>query len=86
MGLKQKNCGLNPSGKVNKNAKKILIQNKIWSNNYHSKHLNEVIDEDFNLVVTVCDHVKENCPNFPKYSKDSILDSKFSSLQKYVEN
>ena len=65
-GVEAKSCGVNPSGKVNENAKKVLIQNGIWSDSYYSKDLDEVIDEDFNLVVTVCDHAKESCPNFPK--------------------
>jgi len=63
--VEAKSCGVNPSGKVHENAKKVLIQNGIWSDNYYSKHLNEVIDEDFDLVVTVCDHAKESCHNFP---------------------
>jgi len=58
-------CGVAPSGKVNPNAKKVLEQNGIWSDKYYSKHLDEVIDIDFDLVVTVCDHAKESCPIFP---------------------
>ena len=65
-GIKAFSCGVLPSGKVNLNAKKVLEQNGIWSDNYHSKHLNEVIDIKFDLVVTVCDNAKETCPIFPK--------------------
>ena len=59
-------CGVNPSGKVNPNAKKVLQENSIWSDEYHSKDILEVIDEDFDLVVTVCQNAKETCPTFPK--------------------
>ena len=64
--IKAYSCGVAPSGKVNPNAKKILIQNGIWNDNYYSKHLDEVIDVEFDLVVTVCDNAKETCPVFPK--------------------
>ena len=64
-GIEAYSCGVNPSGKVNPNAKKVLELNGIWDEKYYSKHLNDVIDNDFNLVVTVCDHAKETCPIFP---------------------
>ncbi len=65
-GVEAKSCGVNPSGRVNPNAKKVLQEHDIWDESYHSKHLDEVIDEDFDLVVTVCDHAKETCPMFPR--------------------
>jgi len=46
-------------------AKKVLEQNAIWDDSYYSKHLDEVIDTEFDLVVTVCDHAHETCPIFP---------------------
>ena len=64
--VEAKSCGVNPNGKVNTNAKRVLEENKIWNKNYHSKHINNVINEDFDLVVTVCNHAKESCPVFPK--------------------
>ncbi len=65
-GMKAYSCGVAPSGKVNINAKKVLEQNNIWQDSYYSKHLDEVIDIDFDLVVTVCGHAQETCPTFPK--------------------
>ena len=65
-GIEAFSCGVAPSGKVNLNAKKILEQNEIWNDRYYSKHLDEVIDIEFDLVVTVCDHALETCPMFPK--------------------
>lgn len=60
-----KSSGVKASGKVNPNAKKLLEQKGIWKDEYHSKTLDTVIDEDFDLVVTVCDHANETCPMFP---------------------
>ncbi len=65
-GVKAYSAGVKATGKVNPNAKKILEVNECWDDSYHSKHLDEVLDIDFDLVVTVCDHAKESCPMFPK--------------------
>ena len=64
-GVEAYSCGVAPSGRVNLNAKKVLEQNGIWSDDYSSKHLDEVIDIEFDLVVTVCDYAHETCPMFP---------------------
>ena len=65
-GAEAYSCGIAPSGKVNPNAQKILEQNSDWSDTYFSKHLDEVIDMGFDLVVTVCGHADESCPSFPR--------------------
>ncbi len=61
--------GVKASGTVNAFAKKILKDSGLWRDEYHSKNLNEVINNDYDLVVTVCDNAKENCPIFPKKVK-----------------
>ena len=58
--------GVKASGRVNANAKQVLEEKGYWRDAYHSKKLDTLIDEDFNLIVTVCDHAKETCPMFPK--------------------
>ena len=65
-GVTAKSSGVKASGRVNPNAKKILEQNNIWKDEYHSKVIDEVINDEFDLVVTVCDHANETCPMFPK--------------------
>ncbi len=44
-----KSSGVKASGKVNPNAKKLLEEKGIWQNEYHSKTLETVIDEEFDL-------------------------------------
>ena len=61
--------GVSASGEVNPNAKRVLEENKCWSEEYHSKNIDEFIDEDFDLLVTVCDNAKESCPTFSKAIK-----------------
>ncbi len=67
--VKAFSSGVKASGTVNIFAKKILQQSGLWRDEYHSKNLNEVINSDYDLIVTVCDNAKENCPIFPKKVK-----------------
>ena len=68
-GIEAYSSGVKASGRVNTNAKKVLEENGIWNDKYHSKTLDKVMDIDFDLVVTVCDNAKETCPVFPKKTK-----------------
>lgn len=61
--------GVKASGKVNPNAKKLLLEKGIWKEEYHSKTIDKVIDNEYDLVVTVCDNANETCPKFPKKTK-----------------
>ena len=65
-GIDAESSGVKASGRVNPNAKKVLEQAGIWKDEYHSKTLDTVIDNDYDLVVTVCGHAQETCPMFPK--------------------
>ena len=65
-GVQADSSGVKASGKVNAYAKKLLKEKGIWKETYHSKVLNEIIDNTYDLVVTVCDHAHETCPVFPK--------------------
>ncbi|WP_373004738.1 arsenate reductase ArsC [Sulfurimonas sp.] len=68
-GVDAQSSGVKASGKVNPNAKKVLQENNLWRDEYHSKTLDKVIDEDYDLVVTVCDNAMESCPVFPKNTR-----------------
>jgi arsenate reductase len=68
-GISAYSCGVKPSGHINPYAKKVLQKYEAWDESYHSKNLDEVVDIDFDLVVTVCDSAKETCPMFPKAIK-----------------
>jgi len=68
-GIDAESSGVNASGRVNSNAKKVLEQEDIWREEYHSKTIDTVLDKDYDLVVTVCDNAKETCPIFPKAVK-----------------
>ena len=65
-GISAESSGGKASGRVNPNAKKVLEQENMWRDTYHSKTLDTVIENDYDLVVTVCGHAQETCPVFPK--------------------
>ncbi len=68
-GVDALSSGVKASGKVNPLAKKVLMNDGSWDDKYHSKTLDKVIDEKFDLVITVCDNASESCPVFPKETK-----------------
>jgi len=68
-GVEAQSSGVKASGRVNPNAKRLLEQEKLWNDSYHSKTIDKVIDNDYDLVVTVCGHAQETCPVFPKAVK-----------------
>jgi arsenate reductase len=68
-GVDAMSSGVKASAKVNPLAKKILINDGSWDDKYHSKTLDKVMENEFDLVITVCDKASESCPIFPKNTK-----------------
>jgi arsenate reductase (thioredoxin) len=68
-GISADSSGVKASGKVNANAKRILEEKGIWKEEYHSKTIDKVINNTYDLVVTVCDNANETCPMFPNATK-----------------
>ncbi len=68
-GFTSDSSGVKASGRVNPNAQKLLEQKGIWKDSYQSKTIDKVIDNNYDLVVTVCDHANETCPMFPNATK-----------------
>ncbi len=65
-GIEADSAGVSASGHVNPHAQQLLESEGIWQAHYHSKALDEVANQTYDLVVTVCDHAKESCPVFPQ--------------------
>ncbi len=63
--VKAFSSGVKASGKVNPNAEALLKEKGYWKDEYHSKVIETVLDNPFDLIVTVCDHAHETCPVFP---------------------
>ena len=64
-GVEAWSAGVNASGQINAYAKRVLQEEGIWSDTYHSKQLESLWNEAFDLVVTVCDDAYARCPQFP---------------------
>ena len=59
-------AGTNPKSEVNKFAIEVLKELGIQTDGLYPKLVDEFVDQDFDLVVTVCDSAKQNCPFFPR--------------------
>ena len=59
-------AGSEPSGKVNPFTLQVLREHyKIKAQDARSKSWDEFQETKFDIVITVCDRVRESCPTFP---------------------
>ena len=59
-----RSAGTEPKG-VHPVATRVMAEVGIDISDHASNHVDEYVDDDFDLVLTVCDHAKETCPVFP---------------------
>lgn len=59
-------AGTRPQPKVADNAVAALGLVGLPTEGLHPKDIDAVLDEQIDLVVTVCDNAKESCPVFPR--------------------
>jgi arsenate reductase len=59
-------AGISPQPKVADGAIEALRLAGLSTEGLYPKDIDAVIDEDIDLVVTVCDNAKESCPVFPR--------------------
>ena len=58
-------AGTKPQSEVNPFALEVLREEGISFERLYPKLVNEFVNEQFDLVVTVCDSAKKSCPHFP---------------------
>ncbi|MFH0849346.1 MAG: arsenate reductase ArsC [Candidatus Bathyarchaeota archaeon] len=58
-------AGIQPT-RINPNVVKVMAEEGINISGARSKSVEEYLDRDFDLVVTVCDGARETCPVFPE--------------------
>jgi len=63
-GAQAYSSGVKSSLHVNPNAIKVLKEEGVWDESYHSKVIDDIMNIEFDLVITVCDNARENCPIF----------------------
>ena len=54
-------AGTDPTGHINSRALKVLSEVGI-DHQGKSKHINDLLTKEFDLIITVCDDAAENCP------------------------
>lgn len=62
-------AGTKPKGHVYPLAVKAMAEKGIDISDYKSKDMAAYVDQDFDLVVTVCDNAAHDCPNFRRGRK-----------------
>jgi len=58
-------AGVQPQGYVHPLAIRVMDELGVDMSNDRSKSIDEFSGEDFDYVITVCDHASQNCPTFP---------------------
>lgn len=58
-------AGIQPKSEVNPFAIEVLKEKGIPTDRLHPKHVNNFVNYEIDLVVTVCDNAKQSCPHFP---------------------
>jgi arsenate reductase len=58
-------AGSRPAGFVHPLAIRALAEIGIVSSTQYSKSANEFVDQEFDVVVTVCDSAAQDCPTWP---------------------
>ena len=72
MGWAAYSAGTKPELEVNPFAKKVMIEIGIDISKHLPQSVNEYLDENFNIIATVCDNAREKCPLFTGSSDHQI--------------
>lgn len=62
-------AGTSPQDQVAAGAIEALVLAGLPSEGLYPKSINDMIDQNIDLVVSVCDNAKESCPVFPRRVK-----------------
>jgi arsenate reductase len=57
-------AGVAPAG-VDPRAVQVMAERGVDLSGHRSKHVDELSDVEFDLLITVCDRARESCPVFP---------------------
>lgn len=54
---------------LNQKAVKVMMEDGVDISAHTSNHVNEYANINFDIILTVCDHARENCPYIPGQAK-----------------
>jgi arsenate reductase len=66
--IEARSAGVEPHG-LDPRAVRVMAEEGVDISSNRSKHVDELVDEEFDYVVTVCDSARERCPIFPGRTK-----------------
>jgi len=75
-------AGTNPKG-MDHRAVKAMLEAGVDISGQRSKHIDELIDIEFDLVITLCGDANDNCPVFP--GKTKVMHFGFEDPPKLAE-
>jgi len=58
---------------VNPKAIKVMGEVNVDISHHTSYYIEEYLEEQFDVIFTVCDHARENCPVFPSTAEKFII-------------
>jgi len=76
-------AGVEPKG-IDKRAVTVMNEIDIDISSYRSKNVSELMNIDFDYVITLCGHARETCPIFP--GKARITHAAFEDPPELAEN
>ena len=65
-------AGTKPADRVNPHAIQVMQEISLDISKNTADSVEKYIDQDFDYVITVCDHAKETCPVFPGKVKHQL--------------
>ena len=71
-GLHVRSAGTNPSGKVHPKAVQVMAETDINISDGKPENVDSYLGEEWDYVITVCDHAKETCPVFLGKVKEQL--------------
>ena len=72
MGWDAYSAGTKPEIEVNPFAEKVMMEIGIDISNHFPQSVNEYLDENFEIIATVCDNAHKTCPVFTGSSKHRV--------------
>lgn len=58
-------AGSNPAGRPHRMTIEVMAEKGLDLRRANSRHVNEFLDREINVVITVCSHAAQVCPVFP---------------------
>ena len=72
VGWESYSAGTKPEFKINPFAKRVMIEIGIDISKHSPQSVNEYLNENFEIIATVCDNARETCPVFTGSSDHKI--------------